>query len=162
MSSVHTERDGTQGKACSACGEWKPLGAFGMHRCNPDGLNCRCKECCRAACKRTRTQPGMRTKHAARMRAYRQTPSGRDANYRASRSTRTQHHERMSAGSAVAHAVTMGRLPRASACECVDCGQQAEHYHHESYAKEKWLDVVPLCRACHNKRHGNLQYEAAA
>ncbi len=33
------------------------------------------------------------------------------------------------------------------------CGKQAEEYHHWSYAPEHWLDVIPVCNACHKKIH---------
>ena len=50
-----------------------------------------------------------------------------------------------------------GRIPRINTKLCVDCGQQAEHYHHDKgYAKEHRLDVVPLCSKCHRKRHGRI------
>jgi hypothetical protein len=45
-------------------------------------------------------------------------------------------------------------IPPSSAVTCVDCrGDQALHWHHESYEPEVWLDVVPLCAACHKQRH---------
>ena len=47
--------------------------------------------------------------------------------------------------------ISYGNMSKASERKCEDCGIQAEHYHHEDYAKP--LDVVPLCQACHTKRH---------
>ena len=40
---------------------------------------------------------------------------------------------------------------------CADCGENAEHVHHLTYARlgnERLEDVVPLCRFCHENRHG--------
>ena len=51
----------------------------------------------------------------------------------------------------VRHAVRRGDLPKVSTCTCADCGVQAREYHHEDYSKP--LEVVPLCRGCHIKRH---------
>ena len=48
-------------------------------------------------------------------------------------------------------AVRRGDLPRVSTCDCVDCGIQAAEYHHEDYSKP--LEVEPLCKLCHVKRH---------
>ena len=48
-------------------------------------------------------------------------------------------------------AVTRGDLPRVATCDCIDCGIQAVDYHHEDYSKP--LEVEPLCRMCHIKRH---------
>lgn len=57
-----------------------------------------------------------------------------------------------SAHMAIVRAVKQGMKP-ATAFICADCGQaQAEEYHHyKGYAKEHWLDVVPLCLPCHAK-----------
>ena len=51
----------------------------------------------------------------------------------------------------VRSAVRRGDLPRVSTCDCVDCGVQAADYHHEDYSKP--LEVEPLCKKCHKKRH---------
>jgi hypothetical protein len=51
----------------------------------------------------------------------------------------------------VRDAITRGDLPKVSTCTCEDCKVQAQDYHHEDYSKP--LDVVPLCRKCHIKRH---------
>jgi hypothetical protein len=40
---------------------------------------------------------------------------------------------------------------------CVDCGSSSNiHAHHEDYSKP--LEVIWLCRTCHNKRHGKLRH----
>ncbi len=54
---------------------------------------------------------------------------------------------------ALKDAIRAGRIKPARECLCADCGKQAQHYHHESYAPAHWLDVVPLCASCHQKRH---------
>lgn len=66
-----------------------------------------------------------------------------------------------SAGSAVNKAVHEGRLPRVSTHTCERCQEaQAQHYHHEDYAPEHWLEVVPLCVRCHKQRHAEIKAEA--
>jgi len=64
---------------------------------------------------------------------------------------RQAHPEKNAAHLAVFNAVRRKDLPRVSTCDCVDCGIQAAEYHHEDYSKP--LDVEPLCRLCHTKRH---------
>ncbi len=32
---------------------------------------------------------------------------------------------------------------------------EAQNYHHHSYKKEHWLDVIPLCEICHKGLHPN-------
>ena len=59
--------------------------------------------------------------------------------------------EQVKAHNSVKHAVAKGDLPRVKTCTCADCGVQAEEYHHPDYSKPLW--VVPLCKACHVRRH---------
>jgi hypothetical protein len=56
---------------------------------------------------------------------------------------------------AVYRAISEGRLRPATHFVCVKCRvQQAQHYHHYlGYGGENWLDIVPLCIACHSKVH---------
>ena len=57
------------------------------------------------------------------------------------------------AHAAVGRAVRNGELQHVNTRDCADCGAQAEHYHHESYDKQDWLSVTPLCVTCHVGRH---------
>lgn len=59
------------------------------------------------------------------------------------------------ASAEVAYAVQRGDLTHISKQTCLYCGEQAEHYHHDSYDPENWLNVVPLCRKCHLEYHKN-------
>ena len=59
--------------------------------------------------------------------------------------------EKRAARKAISMAIRRGDLPRVSTCDCVDCGIQAAEYHHEDYSKP--LEVEPLCKKCHVKRH---------
>ena len=61
--------------------------------------------------------------------------------------------EKFAAHQAIKNAVRRGDLPRVSTCDCRDCGIQAADYHHEDYSKP--LEVEPLCRLCHKKRHNS-------
>lgn len=41
--------------------------------------------------------------------------------------------------------------------KCSDCGEVAKDVHHITYErifKEKFEDLLPLCRSCHSKKHG--------
>jgi hypothetical protein len=63
------------------------------------------------------------------------------------------HPERILAKKAVHEAIRRKQIAPAKKCKCADCGKQAHHLHHESYAEEQRLNVIPLCRSCHRKRH---------
>jgi hypothetical protein len=57
------------------------------------------------------------------------------------------------AAKALQKAIRYKAIPPAKDCQCADCGKQATHYHHDSYAEQDRLKVVPLCSSCHKKRH---------
>ena len=61
--------------------------------------------------------------------------------------------EQTLAQSVVGAEVQGGRLRPASTYKCHGCDNQAQQYHHESYAPADRLCVVPLCRSCHRLHH---------
>lgn len=61
-----------------------------------------------------------------------------------------KYPEKVSARLQVNKAVASGAMPKASECECLECGEKAAEYHHEDYSKP--LDVVPLCTKCHGAK----------
>jgi hypothetical protein len=55
---------------------------------------------------------------------------------------------------AVNSAIRKGVLKSAKLFNCQICGEQAAHlHHHNGYAPENYLDVIPLCVSCHWKQH---------
>lgn len=59
--------------------------------------------------------------------------------------------EYRAAHQAVRRARKSGKLPEASEVQCAFCGEPAqEWHHHKGYAREHWLDVIPLCIPCHS------------
>jgi len=119
-------------KHCSKCDENKPLSAFGRNRARPDGLCYWCKSCMRESVKRVNHSPHGK---AAANRSYARYP------------------ERRKARQFVNNAVAAGRLPRSRTLQCSkansDCNGPTEYHHHLGYAKEHWLDVIPLCENHH-------------
>lgn len=83
-----------------------------------------------------------------KIKEYKHSDTGKqkDKEYRDNNPTQTK------ARAAVSQAVYVGKLPHVSTCKC-RCGKVAQEYHHWSYAKEHWLDVIPLCRQCHINIH---------
>lgn len=64
---------------------------------------------------------------------------------------------------AVRAAVADGPLPAVYHLRCVDCGAEAQVYHHYlGYDEEHWLDVRPMCDSCHSKEHWRLIPDASA
>ena len=62
----------------------------------------------------------------------------------------TKHPERETAKERLRYAIKSGKIPRATALECANCGLPADDYHHHhGYSPEHALDVIPLCTKCH-------------
>jgi hypothetical protein len=84
---------------------------------------------------------------------YHRTDAGLDVSRRADRKRNTSDKKR--ARRAVRYAVLIGKLVRPEACENGHPGP-IEAHHHRGYAPEFWLDVVWLCKNCHDKAHGRV------
>lgn len=135
-------------KVCIACGDSKPLSEFHKGNGN-DGLRFACKACTNAQNRGIYYEN--RDAHLEAKRRYReQNPDNR----RATLKKHTENHlMQRRAHYAVNRAIANGKLLPACECACAHCGVQAETLHHWSYEREHWLDVIPLCRACHGKEH---------
>ena len=71
---------------------------------------------------------------------------------RYSRIQRARHPEHKAARDAVYRALKEGRLLKP--IQCQDCGEEKPlQGHHESYDKNKYLEVIWVCRTCHRIRH---------
>lgn len=62
---------------------------------------------------------------------------------------RQQNPEKAVVHNIVRHAIESGKLERPAECEM--CGESVSEGHHQDYAKP--LEVIWLCRACHNHVH---------
>lgn len=165
-------------KYCPRCDQHKPKSDFYRNRSRHDGLAAYCKECKNALVvewqrgkgeeKYKRNQRKYRSTERFRkwVRKYRkserykeildkyhETEAYRRSHCESQKRHRRRHPQRAAARAAVSYAIKSGRLLPATEHACLDCGVQAEHYHHESYAEENWLNVVPLCVECHFARH---------
>jgi len=104
------------------------------------------------ACKKARDKAWKKAnpeKCRARVKAWKKTnPAKKGAH---SKTYEQNNPEKNAAHLAVCNAVRRKHLPRVSTCDCVDCGIQAAEYHHKDYSKP--LEVEPLCKLCHVKRH---------
>jgi hypothetical protein len=65
---------------------------------------------------------------------------------------RAKYPGKRKARTAVHNAVAAGKMPCIKTLAC-DCGEQAQHYHHKSYDKANWLNVIPVCNKCHYSLH---------
>ena len=148
---VRSKRRGSstvEQRCCTKCGKKKQTSEFYSGR--PD-----CKECKRACSRNAWTSAYGEQRNVARRGAYqrldlKQKNASRAYHRVKSEEYRARHPERVAARYAVLNAVKRGTLPPVNRCACADCGRAADSYHHEDYSRA--LDVVALCRLCHEQR----------
>ena len=137
---------------CSKCKQVKPTSEFHVDSSRARGYSYRCKCCQRQRVRGPKPcDPESRRLLAERQRQYRirnQEELRQKAN-----AYRHDNREKYKAAKALQRAIRYNVIPRAADCTCADCGAQAAHWHHESYAERDWLNVVALCGSCHKKRH---------
>lgn len=149
-------------KRCTKCGRERSLEDFHKASVGAGGRQAKCVDCAsRIARERYESKKSSILEQG---RAYRETnrevvaERGRDryaatrpAVLDAQRSRRARWPERSRARDAVAKAIRSGALVPAAQCAC---GGQPVEAHHESYERDRWLDVEWLCHRCHARRHG--------
>ena len=87
------------------------------------------------------------------LRKYRQSKNGEIAYRKSKRTYLIAHFDRCQARFAVGNAVQSGKLRKPTEYTCSKCPDRAQEYHHDSYAPDHWLDVIPVCRSCHINIH---------
>jgi formylmethanofuran dehydrogenase subunit E len=87
------------------------------------------------------------------LKKWRQSPTGKAMEKRRYQEKYDKNKEKFRAKSAVQRAIKKGLMPRVSELTCDNCGEPAVEYHHESYAKEHQLNVIPLCKQCHRNTY---------
>lgn len=169
-------------KICSRCKQTKVLTDFYADKRSRDGRMSHCKQCERAYKQRPEVVSRMRqhrrknaqTERAKRLKRIRHRRYADESRYKEYHRQYKQEYwkrpeakerqrkyrqrpdvrQRDSANRAVLRAIKRGLTPHATKRKCADCGNQAsQHHHHNGYEPKHWLDVVPICRSCHGKRH---------
>lgn len=147
-------------KQCPRCKEFKDFSQFNKNRNKPDGLQNYCK-ICQAKANHKYNQSDRGKARAKRIRKteqwkvyqdrYSRSDKGRIANLRKVLKYDRDNPEVKKAHDAVYHARRTGKLPYPKTLNCIECGKQAEAYHHhKGYSKENRLNVVPVCTKCHS------------
>ena len=132
-------------KRCCTCRQTKQLSDFSKARSQKDGYRPDCKDCTR---KYWYTESGI-----AAYKRYQQSTKGK-ARYKR---YALRHPERIKAKKAISNAIYRNKLNRPETLHCIGCFEQAQEYHHPSYAPEQRFNVVPVCAECHRQIHSNLR-----
>ena len=130
-------------KTCTKCHAEKNEAGFHKDKSRRDGLRPWCKSCAAEYC--ATNSKKMSERSAKWQRANPDRVRETMKRYKAS------HPDKRRAWIAVIKAIRSGKIPRPSELKCADCRTAGRDYHHEDYMKP--LDVVALCRRCHNIRH---------
>lgn len=154
-----------QSKACKQCEQVKSLDLFYRDSRASDGRRRICRDCDLAGRKAYYATPqgqqvrkrNNHTEHSKALRAaYAKTERGKAVIAKAQLDRYHQNPDPFRARATVRNHVQRGELKPARSCTC-RCGAPALHYHHyKGYARENWLDVIPLCQQCHDVETWNL------
>ncbi len=69
-----------------------------------------------------------------------------------------EREEQVRAKNHINNRVRAGKLAHINTLKCLNCGTQAEHYHHNKSYLDSDLDkVVPLCQSCHRQLHSSIE-----
>jgi hypothetical protein len=143
-------------KCCTKCGEEFPATPEYFHRNKSahDGLHPRCKTCRNQDGLEYLSKPGKREQLHKTQKARSLTEDGQKYARDYVRKWRRDHQFTEKARRAISQDIHRKRLPSAKTLTCVNCGAQAEHYHHHlGYEQEHWHHVIPLCLNCHKNVH---------
>ncbi|MEN6507066.1 MAG: hypothetical protein ABFD92_21225 [Planctomycetaceae bacterium] len=85
---------------------------------------------------------------------HRNNTSERARKYSKERQAKKEYQIIVAASAIVDAAILRGEIPTPKNLACLDCGKRArEYHHHNGYDDAHVLDVIPLCRSCHARRH---------
>jgi hypothetical protein len=135
-------------KQCKLCHVIKPLSDFYKNPHCRDGYAHKCKECAKAYAASRTPDP---ESHKSANQKWRSSEKGKKSAVKRKREYSERNPLKIKARAAIAVEIHAGRMPSARTLTCSVCPVQADGYHHyNGYEERHWLDVIPLCRACHD------------
>lgn len=159
-------------KRCSDCQQIRPHADFNKNKSAPDGLQWRCRDCQKIAMRKG--YQSHRGEILAKKKELRDTKPEelrkRDREYyqrniekicKRQREHYEDKPEVSKARRAVQMAVDKGELGKPETFYCIRCFSPAVHYHHQSYRKDDWLNVISLCGSCHMLIHAREEERQA-
>ena len=110
-----------------------------------------CVDCANKRSKRWEEKNKERVKEVQLLYKERNIETWKKSKCKSASKERNKNPDKTKARLEVKKAIQKEMLLPISKCFCIDCGTIACDYHHENYLFP--LEVVPLCRSCHIKRH---------
>jgi hypothetical protein len=158
-------------KMCPKCKITKSINDFPENKTRTDGHSSTCKECDKAHQREyqhkhreeilskkkdwywSHRQEAASRANRPEIKAYKKKwgDEHKEKQYFHNKAQRAKFPEKIRARDAVYRAILKGILPHVKTLKCFNCGDRAsEYHHHKGYDKKSYLDVVPVCRNCHN------------
>lgn len=136
-------------KYCPVCEVTKSKSEFFKNRSKPDGLGAYCGLCSIIfQSKYSKSKEGKK-----KIKEYRASAHGKEVRHKCEK----RYPQRKKARRAITYLVEMGKIKPAKELACNVCTRPAaEYHHHNGYASEYALDVIPLCIECHGKNKWRL------
>jgi hypothetical protein len=128
------------GSVCKACDARRSRLRYAAHR---DEIRARRRELYQ--------DPERRRRHRERNRVRARSRRGRQLNALAVARWQQRNPYKVAAARMLKATLKRGTVVRPSTCQAHGCNAPAEHGHHGDYARP--LDVVHLCRPCHESTH---------
>lgn len=149
--------DAVPQKQCPRCKNVYPATSEYFHKRskNKPALETRCKTCKNASNREYNKSPAGKVSMNNAGKRYRMGDHWKEIRREKEARYYIKSHDKKRARATVTEAVRKGQLPAVASLACVLCGELAQEYHHHSYEREYWLDVIPLCKACHRKVHAD-------
>ena len=135
----------SQIKPCIKCGSTR------RYPPRPGTKTGACIDCANARGKKWEDKNKERVKEVQLSYKMRNLETWKESKRKSVAKERKNNPRKIEARKQVHDAVKKGIILPVSQCICKDCGVTARDYHHENYLLP--LEVVPLCRGCHIKRH---------
>lgn len=131
----------------------QPISEFREDKRYNGGHRHQCKICERITSQEwSKTERGKK-KTKARQSKYRKTEKGKATQ---KRMWKNRDRQKYLARTYLNKRIYRGQFPPARNFECKICGGQATEYHHYmGYKRENWMNVLPLCKSCHQGEHSN-------
>jgi hypothetical protein len=142
----------TKNKPCIKCG------SFRRYPPRPGTKTGACIDCSNARAKKWEHTNKERVKEIQASYKVRNIETWKKSKQKSAEKERKLNPVKIQARMEVKLAIEKGLLPSLLNCNCFICKKPAKDYHHENYNEP--LNVIPLCRYCHVKRHRQIKKES--
>jgi len=153
-------------KSCYTCSEIKPLSEYHKKKSSIDGVASVCKTCRNKQLRAWRqTNKGKecirkqnnKPSSILSREKYSKTKIGKTAQRKGEQAYKLRNENKRKAKAKVNNALITGKISKVDTCEMCGNSEFKTEAHHWSYNEEHWLNVLWVCRKCHNNIHKGVK-----